>query len=988
MVAVSDMLFAVLRGPDLRFEYVNQAYAQLAPDRSLVGVSFREAFPSAAEGGAEAALRRVLESGAPWHIDPSGPPIGSVPGAMWEGEAVRLPGPAGEPGAIALYVRDNSPNLLRQEELARTDEALRKTNATLEATLDTITDGVLVMDRDWRYTYVSKRAGEIVGMPPESLVGGRVWDLFPHARGTKFYDGYHRAMATMQPVKLEEYYPEPLHQWIECYCFPAAESLTVYFRDVTKRRRGEEALQQSTSVLKAISDASDDVIYAKDREGRLLFANPATLELVGKPAHEVLGHTDVEFLENEAAARQVMVNDRHIMETAAPTDVEEVVPRPSGEPCTWHSRKMPIRDEAGSVVGLLGISRDITKRKHAEEALRASEERFRGAMETMIDGCAILSPDWTYLFVNKANAEQARSTPEDMVGRSMLEVIPGVEKSPFFGAFRRCMEERTPQRMEQGFTFADGSSAWFGVTASPVAEGILLRVQDITVRKRDELALRESEELVRTIAENSTQALLMMDGAGYCTYSNPALLAMTGYTADELRSRPLHDLIHHHHPDGRPYPMAECPIHRALLESFDVRAHEDLFFRKDGTSFSVLCAASPIVKGGRSVGTVLEVRDVTERKRAEEALLEANRRKDHFLAVLSHELRNPLAPIKNGLHILDRAPAGGEQARRARAVIERQVDQLSHLVDDLLDVTRMARGKVQLQRRRLELNELVRRTLEDHHSLFKKAELVLEVEPLPQQVLVDADWNRIAQVVGNLLLNAAKFTPPRGRVTVALSADASARQAVLRVSDTGAGIAPELLPQLFEPFVQADATLDRSQGGLGLGLALVKGLVEQHGGTVAATSEGPGRGAEFTMRLPLAMAVQPAADVAGAAVRKLQRRVLIIEDNKDAADTLQEVLELDGHEVAVAYSGPEGLAKAREFHPDLVLCDIGLPGMDGYTVARLFRADEELKHAHLVALSGYALPEDLQRAAEAGFERHLAKPPTLEKIEKVVREVR
>ena len=265
---------------------------------------------------------------------------------------------------------------------------------------------------------------------------------------------------------------------------------------------------------------------------------------------------------------------------------------------------------------------------------------------------------------------------------------------------------------------------------------------------------------------------------------------------------------------------------------------------------------------------------------------------------------------------------------------------------------------------------------------------MLEVQSLSQQVFVDADWNRIAQAVGNLLLNAAKFTPATGRVTVALSVDPSARQAVLRVADTGVGIDPELLPQLFEPFVQADATLDRSKGGLGLGLALVKGLVEQHGGTVAATSEGQGRGAEFTVRLPLDVAVQPEGDVAGAAVRKPQRRVLIIEDNKDAADTLQEVLELDGHEVAVAYSGPEGLARAREFHPDLVLCDIGLPGMDGYAVARLFRADEALRHAHLVALSGYALPEDLQRAAEAGFERHIAKPPTFEKIDKVVRELR
>ena len=246
--------------------------------------------------------------------------------------------------------------------------ALRSRNAIakLEATLDAITDGVLVMDRDWRYTYVSERAGKTIGMQPESLLGERVWDLFPHARGTKFYDGYHRAMATMQPLTFEEYYPEPLNQWIECYCFPAAESLTVYFREVTERRRSEEALQQSTAMLRAISDASADVIYAKDHDGRVLFANPATLALVGKPADQVLRHTDAEFLEDKAAAREVMANDRRIMETATSMEVEEVVGAPGGQPRTWLSRKTPMRDEAGTVVGLLGISRDITERKHAE----------------------------------------------------------------------------------------------------------------------------------------------------------------------------------------------------------------------------------------------------------------------------------------------------------------------------------------------------------------------------------------------------------------------------------------------------------------------------------------------------------------------------------------------------------------------------------------------------------------------------------------------
>ncbi len=242
-------------------------------------------------------------------------------------------------------------------------------------------------------------------------------------------------------------------------------------------------------------------------------------------------------------------------------------------------------------------------------------------------------------------------------------------------------------------------------------------------------------------------------------------------------------------------------------------------------------------------------------------------------------------------------------------------------------------------------------------------------------------------MIGNLLSNAAKFTPRGGRVTVSVATEGAPRQAVLRVSDTGMGFSPDIAARLFEPFMQADTTLARSKGGLGLGLALVKGLVEQHGGSVEARSEGPGRGSELVVRLPLDGAGEAAGEHDRADGAKVRRRVLIIEDNTDAADTLKEVLELDGHDVAVAYNGLDGLSKAREIHPDIVLCDIGLPGMDGYEVARTLRADAALGDVQLVALSGYARPEDLQRAREAGFHRHLAKPPSLEKLEGVMASV-
>jgi signal transduction histidine kinase len=375
-----------------------------------------------------------------------------------------------------------------------------------------------------------------------------------------------------------------------------------------------------------------------------------------------------------------------------------------------------------------------------------------------------------------------------------------------------------------------------------------------------------------------------------------------------------------------------------------------------------------------------------ERSRAEAALRDADRAKSDFLAALSHELRNPLAPLKNALLILAQAAPDSDSARRAQAMMARQVDQLGRLVDDLLDVTRISRNKLQLQPERLELGDLVSRTVEDHRAEFDAAGIRLELARAPGPLFVDGDRNRLAQALGNLLQNAAKFVGRGGLATVAVGREEGELGAVIRVADTGVGVAPEVLPRLFEPFVQADETLARSSGGLGLGLALVKAIVELHGGAIAARSEGLGKGTTFTLRLPVARPAQAAAPAPAEPPALRGRRVLIIDDNLDGASSLRDVLELlfGQREVALAHTGPEGLHTARAFHPELVLCDIGLPDMDGYQIARAFRADGSLRSAHLVAVSGYAQPEDLQRAAEAGFEWHLAKPLAVDRLRDIL----
>jgi signal transduction histidine kinase/CheY-like chemotaxis protein len=377
---------------------------------------------------------------------------------------------------------------------------------------------------------------------------------------------------------------------------------------------------------------------------------------------------------------------------------------------------------------------------------------------------------------------------------------------------------------------------------------------------------------------------------------------------------------------------------------------------------------------------------LAERRRVEEALIEAQVRKDAFLAMLSHELRNPLTPIRNCLFILDHLLPQADQSRRALATIDRQVTYLTRLVGDLLDVTRISRGKIELRRQILDLREIVDRTVEDYRSLFTSHNLGLRVEQERVPVWINGDVTRLAQAVGNILNNAFKFTPEGGLVTVALRKEGDS--VWLSVRDNGVGLAPETMRHLFEPFAQAEQSLDRRAGGLGLGLALAQGLIGLHGGKIEAHSAGLGQGSEFVIRLPAVAEPVSDANHAGgngaAAHATAELRVLIIEDSTDAAQTLKEALELNNHQVKVAGNGPEGLSLAHKFRPDIVFCDIGLPDMNGYDVARAFRSDEFLQGTVLVALTGYASPEDSRKAREAGFDRHVAKPPDLRILESII----
>jgi PAS domain S-box-containing protein len=670
----------------------------------------------------------------------------------------------------------------------------------------------------------------------------------------------------------------------------------------------------------------------------------------------------------------------------------------------------------------------------AEEALRESENHLRTMADTMPQLAWMAHPDGSLLWANQRCYDYTGAAPEQLLGWGWASFVESASVTEVLARWKASIANGEALDIEYPFRGADGRFRTFLARARPLkdAEGRVSRWfgtnTDISEIAETRAALERSRQGLGRLAQASLSVMARNDIQGMLQAIAEAALLLT----DARLATCGHGFFAGQYigggsaraPDAPPCPPGEMfrldkgGVHMALVEG-----HADSIRLTDAalrthTSWwglpanhvpmrGLLGVRVPPRAGGVASGVIL-VTDKREGDFTEEderllgqlstvaslalrhvetriALEESDRRKGEFFAILSHELRNPLAPIRNSLFILDRAAPGGEQAARARAIIDRQVAHMTRLVDDLLDVTRIARGKIQLHREPVDFAEIVRSTAEDHRALFAKNDLQFELIIPGGAVPIDGDRTRIAQIIGNLLQNAAKFTRRGDRVTVSVEANEQLGQAVARVRDTGVGIEPAMLPRIFEPFTQAEQTLERSAGGLGLGLALVKGLVEMLGGTVSVESGGPAKGAEFTIRFSLLhVQAAPAEPVVAARPGRLPQRVLVIEDNMDAAESLREVLELEGQTVAVAFTGADGIEKLRAFHPDVVLCDIGLPEMDGYEVARAIRADPTIRMTKLVALTGYAGPDDIARSKEAGFDFHIAKPPSVARIEEVM----
>ena len=623
------------------------------------------------------------------------------------------------------------------------------------------------------------------------------------------------------------------------------------------------------------------------------------------------------------------------------------------------------------------------ERREFEEALaqenarlRESEQRFARFMQYLPGLAWIKDLQGRYVYANDAALKTFRA-PQAIHGKTDDELFTPQTAALFKQNDERAIASGTGLQVIETLEHADGIVHHSIVTKFPIvgSDGTLALVGgmaiDISERLQAEEALRQSEARYRAIFDGSLDSIVMTDDEGRYVEANPSACDLFGQSREQLLGRRIADF-------AEPAFAFDRAWH-AFLKAGHSKG-EFRLARPDGATRDVEFAASANILPGRHLSIL---RDITERKRLERELqqraselAEADRRKDEFLAMLAHELRNPLAPVRNALQIMKMPGVSSETARQARDMMERQIQHLVRLVDDLLDVSRIMRNRIELRKERVDLATVFARAVETAQPALDAMSHQFSVALAAQPILVEGDAVRLAQVVSNLLVNAAKYTDRAGRVT--LIAQREGDEAVIRVQDTGVGIDRALLPSIFDLFTQADRSLARSQGGLGIGLTVVKRLVEMHGGSVSAMSAGPGQGSEFMVRLPalapdpVDMEATPSNDEVGQA--GAPRRILVVDDNVDAAMSTALLLRLLGHHVETVYDGPSTLEAVQAFHPEVILLDLGLPGMSGFDVARTLRAQPEHRELLLVAVTGYGQEAARRQSDEAGFDRHLVKP--------------
>jgi PAS domain S-box-containing protein len=777
---------------------------------------------------------------------------------------------------------------------------------------------------------------------------------------------------------------------------------------ITERERLIAELETERARLKAIVEhIPGGVIMAEAPGGGIVMVNPQVEQILGR---QVVMSPDVEsyreWLAYEVNGRPVEGHESVLARTLQGEVVagrEILYHRGDGKNAWIRVSGAPIRDAGGKIVGGVDLITDIDEEKRAREALRVNQERLNLAQKSARLG----SFEWTIQtdkVVKSEETEALYGLPsggfsggyEDWLKLVHPEDRPGAEE-----AVRRALVDGRQYDDEFRVIWPDSSVHWlqtrgeffFDDAGQPLR---LIGVDiDITERKRAEEELRASEQRLE-IALNAANL-----GIWHVNYLTDEVICSAACKANYGRAPDDHftygdliegDLVKMIHPDDR-----ERVIERIKQTMQNREEYQDEYrvIWPDG-SIHWIAARGRRVFGadGQPLYCDGVTLDLTERKQMEEslrrqtaALQEADRRKDDFLATLAHELRNPLAPLRNAVQILSLRSDDSAVVAQTNDLMDRQIQQMARLVDDLLEVSRIGQGKISLQKAPVDLADVVATAVETSRPLIESHRHRLTVLLPDRPVRVEADAARLAQVLSNLLNNAAKYTEDDGRID--LIVERRPKEAVLRVRDNGVGIAREMLPQVFDMFMQVEISTDRSQGGLGIGLTLVRRLVEMHGGKIEARSAGLGKGSEFLVRLPALAEPAPESarelpEASSASSDKGPRRMLVVDDNVDSAESMALALRLQGHEVRLAYDGQSALEEAQSFRPEVMFLDLDLPKLDGYEVARRLRLEPAMRYMTLVAMTGYGQEEDRQRTQEAGFQLHLVKPVDFNKVEELL----
>ncbi len=752
----------------------------------------------------------------------------------------------------------------------------------------------------------------------------------------------------------------------------------------------------SAELLRVTLSSIGDAVITTDASGRVTFLNPVAQTLTGWSQEDAVGLplATVFVILNEESRTTVSCPVARALREGVATGLANhtFLMSKNGSATPIDDSAAPIRDEQGNVAGAVLVFRDISERRRQERRTAEALAYGQGILDTLRHGFLVLDGK---LRVKSANATFYRKfqvAEKDTVNRLVYELGGGHWNIP---RLRTLLEEIIPSNhsfedFEVEHDFPKIGHRILMVNARRLRndesdELILMGMEDVTERRVAELALRDSEIRFRRLFQFSKDGILILDArTGKILDANAFMCGLLGQDLPELAGKELFEI-------GL---FKDVEENKAMFE----KLRSEGYLRYDhlpvqtptGRSTSVEFVSNVYSESHRLVAQC-NVRDISDRTHLEEqvkiqsaALADQSRRKDEFLAMLSHELRNPLAPILSATQLLKLQENGGENSvqRQAREVIERQVAHLTRIVSDLLEVSRVVSGHIQVRLETVDFCQIVRHTFESAGPLIERRGQQIQLTIPTDPVWVQADATRLGQIVMNLLDNSIKYTEPGGRIWLEL--ESKQGRAGLHIRDSGIGIAAEILPCVFDLFMQADRSLDRVQGGLGVGLNLVQRLTKLQGGTVEAHSDGLGKGSEFVVWLPLVaspgIAPPPPAAKRDVSSAK-QQRVLVVDDNKDACNMLAMLLEHSGRSVRTAFTGPTALECALAWRPDVILLDIGLPGMNGYEIARRLRQDPAMKNTRLVALTGYGTTEDVLLAREAGFDAHRLKPVDLASVE-------